>query len=242
MLTTDQKGNIAEMAVTLAAARLGIVVFQPAGEGSRYDLIFDLGTRLLRVQCKWAPLQGDIVLLRCLSTRRTAEGLRSKRYTAAEIDAFAAYCPEVDACYLVPLERVAGQRQMHLRLSDARNGQRGAIVWARDFEFSSIDWASLGAIAQLGERSAGSRKAVGSSPTSSTAHGERGEAVPTMGSHQFRNHFGYYLDQVAAGKHFLITRRGRPYARISPAEPVGERDPTQPTDRAGASPQSCSRR
>ena len=49
MLTTDQKGNIAELAVAYEASKLGIVVFRPMGEGSRYDLIFDLGERLLRV-------------------------------------------------------------------------------------------------------------------------------------------------------------------------------------------------
>jgi len=52
VLTTDQKGNIAELAIALAARRLGIDVYWPVGEGGRYDFILDIGGRLTRVQCK----------------------------------------------------------------------------------------------------------------------------------------------------------------------------------------------
>jgi hypothetical protein len=48
MLTTDQKGAIAETAIALAAIKLGIGVSRPLGD-ERYDLIFDVGERLLPV-------------------------------------------------------------------------------------------------------------------------------------------------------------------------------------------------
>ena len=51
MLSTDQKGNIAEAAIALAAAKLGVVVYRPLGEGGRCDMIFEIGDDLLRVQC-----------------------------------------------------------------------------------------------------------------------------------------------------------------------------------------------
>jgi hypothetical protein len=54
-MTTDQKGAIAEAAITAAAIRLGVGVYRPLFEGGRYDLIFEVGETLLRVQCKWAP-------------------------------------------------------------------------------------------------------------------------------------------------------------------------------------------
>jgi hypothetical protein len=53
VLTTDQKGAIAEAPIALAAIELGIGVSRPLGD-ERYDLIFDLRARFLRVQCKWA--------------------------------------------------------------------------------------------------------------------------------------------------------------------------------------------
>ncbi len=216
MLTTDQKGNIAEQAVTWAAARLEIPVLRPVGEGGRYDLVLDLGGRLLRVQCKWAPRHEDVVIVRCQSCRRAREGLRSRSYTAEEVDAIAAYCPDTEACYLIPIELVAERRQIQLRLAAARNSQRGGIVWADSFEFAKIDWTALGAVAQLEERRRGTPEAGGSSPPSSTSEVSEHPAVEVVGSHEFRNHFGYHLERAAAGVTLLITRRGRPYARLSP--------------------------
>ncbi len=72
VLTTIQKGAVAEAAITKAALELGYDVYRPAVEGGRYDLIFDISKRLVRVQCKWAPLQGDVVIIRSYSTRRAS--------------------------------------------------------------------------------------------------------------------------------------------------------------------------
>ena len=61
---------------------------------------------------------------------------------------------------------------------------------------------------------AGSHEVRGSSPLSSTPS----PALQT-GCHEFRNHFGFYLEQAAAGQEIEISRRGRPYARLVPALP-----------------------
>jgi hypothetical protein len=39
-LNTNQKGAIAETAITAAATRLGIEVYRPVADGGRFDLIF----------------------------------------------------------------------------------------------------------------------------------------------------------------------------------------------------------
>jgi hypothetical protein len=85
-----------------------------------------------------------------------------RTYTADEIDALAAYCAENGRCYYLPVSLVAGRRVIHLRVAPAANNQNLAINWAEQYE--------LGAIAQLGERSAGSRKVGGSNPPSSTSN------------------------------------------------------------------------
>jgi PD-(D/E)XK nuclease superfamily protein len=159
-LTTDQKGGIAELAIALEATLLGIDVYSPMTEGGRYDLIFDMGTRLLRVQCKWARLLDSVVAVPCQSWRRTRDGMRSRGYTSDEIDAIAAYCHPLKKCYLLPISLVAKRRQVYLRLSPAKNNQRKGLNSAAEYE--------LGAIAQLGERLAGSEEVAGSSPASST--------------------------------------------------------------------------
>jgi hypothetical protein len=168
MLTTDQKGAIAETAVMHEATKLGIEVYRPIGEGGRFDMIFLVVDELVRVQCKWARRHGDIVLIRCYSSRRTREGVRRRLYTADEIDAFAAYCPELDRCYFVPIRRFAGRAEIRLRLSPTRNNQAFGVTWAKDFEFAATLRRHPGAIAQLGERMPGRHEVAGSSPAGST--------------------------------------------------------------------------
>jgi PD-(D/E)XK nuclease superfamily protein len=181
ILTTDQKGNIAETAITAAAVRLGVDVYRPIGEGQRYGLIFDVCSRLLRVQCKWSARCGDVVAVRCYSSRRVAGGgVVSCGYTSAEIDVIATYCEELDTCYLLPRALWADRRHLHLRLARCRNNQVLRTNWAKDFELAAT-LGRHGAIAQLGERLAGSQKVAGSSPAGSTPLGgvaERGDFAP----------------------------------------------------------------
>lgn len=140
-MTTDQKGAIAELAIALAAVRLGVDVYRPLAEGGRYDLIFGIGERLMRVQCKWAPLEGDVVTVRCYRCRRNRKGLVKRAYLPGEIDAFAAYCPQLDRCYLLPFEPFDGQLQISLRLNPTRNNQSSSVNWASSYDFE----ATLGA-------------------------------------------------------------------------------------------------
>src|SRR3954453_13301513 len=169
MLTTNQKGAIAEAAITKAALELRFHVYRPAIDGGRYDLIFDSGSALLRIQCKWAPLQRNVVVIRSYSSRRARSGLVRRPYVTGEFDALAAYCPELDRCYLIPYEAIDGLVQIHLRVSPTKNNQRLGVRPASDFEFgATMPQTRLGPIAQLGERRHGMAEVVGSSPTGST--------------------------------------------------------------------------
>ena len=73
----------------------------------------------------------------------------------------------MDRCYFLPLDVFAGRTVIQLRLTAARNNQRAGVNWAKDFEFDAT-LGPHGAIAQLGERLAGSQKVAGSSPAGST--------------------------------------------------------------------------
>ena len=50
VLTTNQKGAVAEAAIAKEAIELGVGVFKPLAD-ERYDFSFDLRPRLARVQC-----------------------------------------------------------------------------------------------------------------------------------------------------------------------------------------------
>jgi PD-(D/E)XK endonuclease len=166
-LTTDQKGSLAEAKIICAAIELGIGPYKPVTDGERYDLIMDLDPRLMSVQCNWARRQGDVIVVRCYSTRRTASGLSRRVYTTEEIDAVAAYCPDLDQCYFLPAEAFPGRTEIQLRVAPTKNNQRLLINWAKDCEFAAT-LERLGAIAQLGERLHGMQEVAGSSPAGST--------------------------------------------------------------------------
>jgi prevent-host-death family protein len=160
------------------------------------------------VQCKWGSCQGDVIYVRLKSSYHSpTRGYVVATYDRTEVDAIAVYCGDLDRCYFLPIDLVSGQGVMSLRLKRTRNNQRAALNWATDYEFS-------GAVAQLAERSNGIREAEGSNPSSSTLN--EVESVVEVGAHEFRNHFGYYMERAAAGADILIRRRGKPYAHLGP--------------------------
>jgi PD-(D/E)XK nuclease superfamily protein len=160
-LTTNQKGAIAEAAITKEAVRLGIEVYRPVAEGGRCNMILDLPSGLSRVQVKWAARIGEVIRVHlCSSSRAPCGGFIRRPYNNDEIDAIAAYRAELDNCYLMPMSAIPGCQLMYLRLSPTKNRQRVGVHLAEQYEF--------GAIAQLGERLHGMQEVAGSSPASST--------------------------------------------------------------------------
>jgi hypothetical protein len=133
-LSPTHKGAAAEAAIAAAAIRLGLVVLRPLCEGSRYDLVIDVGGLLLRVQCKWAPRRGSVLCVRCITSRHTPRGYLRSTYSPDEVDAIAAYAAETGACYLIPIEQVDGHATVSLRLAPTANNQELNVRWARDYD------------------------------------------------------------------------------------------------------------
>jgi prevent-host-death family protein len=210
VLSTNRKGAIAETAIAAAATKLGIPVLRPIVDHARYDLAFEIGDRILRVQCKWGGLHdgGAVIKVNLTSSWCTPRGYERRFYEDGEIDLVAVYCGDLDQCYLLPHELLVGRRAIWLRRKPPKNGQRACLNPAVDFEFP-------GAVAQLVEHQSGTLRARGSSPLSSTSPPE----TLRVGCNEFRNHFGYYLERAADGHEVLVSRRGRPYVRLISVEP-----------------------
>jgi prevent-host-death family protein len=218
----NHKGNVAEAAIALHAAKLGIEVLRPQFEHCRYDLAFDLGDRIVRIQCKWVARYGDVIPVRAYSARYRSDGTQVRhRYSPADVDAVAAYCEELDVTYLVPIEVIGARHQIQLRLTPARNGQVAAINWASTYELT-------GAVAQL--EVAPPWHGGGRGFESHQLHLSQPSVVPTIGVNELRCRLGLYMERAAAGQSFEITRRGRPYVRLSPAVSP---EPVDPGDLAG---------
>ena len=180
-------------------------------EGGRYGLALDIGGQLWRVQCKWGRLSADgrVISVDIRGPYCWPTGYVMSTYSENEIDLLGVYCGDLDRCFLLPSSLVAGLGTLHLRLAPARNGQLACITLAEHFDFD-------GAVAQLGERLAGSEEVRGSSPLSSTS--PEGQPI-VIGSNPLRDRFGYRMERVASGEHVLVTHRGKPRIRLSPAIP-----------------------
>jgi prevent-host-death family protein len=208
----NHKGNAAELAIASEAAELGLEVYSPLTEHGRSDLVLGIAEKLYRVQCKWGARVEEKVQVRLGTSRYSpTRGYVVKTYDRSEIDFVAVYCKELRTSYLLPPEMFEGRSNVWLRTAPAKNGQRAALNWAADYEFS-------GAVAQLAERFAGSEEARGSNPLSSTYQAETVPAVESVGAHEFRNHFGYYMEQAAHGTEVLVSKRGRPFVRLLGAD------------------------
>ena len=109
----------------------------PPLDAAPYDLIFDLGPKLLRVQCKLAVRRGDVIVIHTRRCRRGREGHIHRSYGANEIDAIAAYCPDTACCYLLPHELSVDRALVQLRLARTKNNQILGIRWARDHELGA---------------------------------------------------------------------------------------------------------
>jgi hypothetical protein len=158
----NRLGAIAEAAIAWRATQLGVPVLAPVFEDQRYDLVFDLAGRFVRVQCKSARVFNNMVDVKARTCRRIAGGYMRTTYSAEEVDVVAAYAADLDRCYLIPLDRFPASGCLLLRLAPAKNNQLKRLNFAADYEFGQ------GAIAQLGERVSGRHEVAGSSPASST--------------------------------------------------------------------------
>lgn len=201
---TNRKGNVAELAIAKEAAEFGVSVLKPLTEHERYDLVLGIAGSLLRVQCKWGAKKGAVVCVRVSSCYHSpTRGYVKKNYAASEVDAIAVYCGDLDRCFLLPISLVGSRNVVHLRLDPARNNQRAAVNLAADYELR-------GAIAQLEERLTGSQEVVGSSPTSSTL-----SLKDVVGMDELHARLAHYVRHAEAGNEVLVTRWGRPVARLS---------------------------
>lgn len=202
-------GSVAEAAIALEAIRLGVEVYRPVSEHARADLIFGVGSRTYRIQCKSARRQGDVLVIRFVTSWHSPKGYVRNKYSSDEIDFFAAHCHELDRNFLIPIGLVDGHSGLSLRLAAPRNNQMAAIHFAQDYAFA-------GAVAQL-ER-APAWHAGGRRFESGQLHSPEAPLASTenVGAHEFRGRFGWYMERAAAGTEIRVTKRGKPYVRLVP--------------------------
>lgn len=123
-------GSVSEGMVLAALLRSGYNVLLPFGGGLRYDMAFDDGTGIQRVQIKTGRVVGGSVQFSGCSVNRDT-GKRSGYQGQAEF--FGVHCPANRKCYLVPVEGMPSNT-VTLRVDPPGNGQVKGIRLAQEFE------------------------------------------------------------------------------------------------------------
>src|ERR1051326_3866990 len=131
MVSPSRKGEHSEAATLHALVASGRVVLMPWGASQPYDFAIDDGDgRITRVQCKTGVYRNGAVFFRtCSADRRRPMG---DPYLG-QIDAFAVYCPQLHAAYLVPIADIPVRQLAALRIKPPANGQIGGIRWAKPY-------------------------------------------------------------------------------------------------------------
>ena len=98
---TNFIGNTTELDVLAYISRLHYYVSIPFGGNARYDQIWDINGKLIKVQVKtarWKTSEQKAIIFKCKSTSNG----KDHKYTKDEIDFFATYWE--NQCYLIPVE------------------------------------------------------------------------------------------------------------------------------------------
>ena len=131
-MDSKQKGNITELEVLTYITKLGYQVSIPFGDRERYDQIWDINGKLLKIQVKTCHLIDDEksgINFSCRSNTKVNGKIRHARYTKDEIDYFATFFE--GKCYIVPVEQTSTEKTLRFKIP--KNGQKTRISFARDY-------------------------------------------------------------------------------------------------------------
>lgn len=130
-MNTKTVGDISEAMVLAALVRVGKNVLIPWGDNLRYDMAYDEGGKLIRIQCKTARDLGNGSLEFPASSCTAHRGTGRKNYRG-EIEFFGVYAPSTQKVYLVPVDDV-GINSATLRVEPSKNGQKRNMRWAENY-------------------------------------------------------------------------------------------------------------
>ncbi|MGL5921322.1 group I intron-associated PD-(D/E)XK endonuclease [Chroococcidiopsis sp.] len=122
-MDTKLKGDIAEQAAVFHAVKRGWGVLKPIGDRLPYDLVFDVGGVLVKIQVKYAwfdsPSGNYVVDNRWTKTNRRL--MVREAYKQSDFDFALVYIENLDLFYVFPVDVFIGYgSEIHLVEADKR--------------------------------------------------------------------------------------------------------------------------
>jgi hypothetical protein len=129
MNRTIAAGLLSELRFQARCLELGLEIAIPIGV-ERYDLVLRRDGAWQRVQIKTGRFRSGAVQYNACSN---AEGVGKPVSYHGHADALGIYSPDLDRCYLIPIEE-CGRSEGRLRVDPPRNNQVSGVRWASAFE------------------------------------------------------------------------------------------------------------
>ena len=135
-MDTNTKGIITELEVLSYVIKKGYSVSIPYGDKDRYDQIWDIQGKLLKIQIKtahWKDDKHDAFVFKTRSGYSNRQGYNQRFYTKNEIDYFATFFE--NQVYVIPVEECRSEKILRFS-SQAAN--QPSINWAKDYTFEEV--------------------------------------------------------------------------------------------------------
>ena len=125
-MNTNQKGKLTELQVLTKITEMGYPVSIPFGNSDRYDQIWDINGKLIRIQIKtshWKTNEQKAIIFSCKST---VNG-KGTKYSKKDIDYFATFWN--NEIYLVPVEECSTEKTLWFQQPNGGHG----FSFAKDY-------------------------------------------------------------------------------------------------------------
>ena len=174
-MDTKLKGDVAEQTAILQALKRGWGVLRPVGDRLAYDLIFDVGGPLLRIQVKSAwfnPKTHNYVV----DTRRTKTNRRVMKrafYAVSDFDFASVYLPALDISSIFPVTAFSNYGSDIQLVEVAKRQRKPTSSQFREAWGMISQWAVVGETRQRYLSNSGKPRAV-VIPSQGSANTEQG--------------------------------------------------------------------
>jgi len=131
------RGDIAEQAAIFQALNRGWGVLKPVGDRLPYDLIFDIGETLIKIQvkCAWFDKNSKNYVVDNRRTKTNRRRMIRSRYSKMDFDFALVYLPQLNIFYVFPVDKfISYASDIHMVEADKRQRKPRSFIYRDAWE------------------------------------------------------------------------------------------------------------
>lgn len=143
LMDTKLKGDIAEQSVALYALKQGWGVLKPLGDRLPYDLVFDVGSSLFKIQVKsaWFDAKRSNYVVDKRRTKTNRRQMLRENYKLEDFDFAIIFIQDLDVFYIMPSKVFNNYgSEIHLVEADKRQRKPNSSVYRNAWDLI-LHWA-----------------------------------------------------------------------------------------------------